>query len=302
MKILLTLPALFALAVPLSAQNIDSDSLLKVQSPDAGPDHAEITIDNNGSRATRVLPAGDGRATLVLDHDAAEDATPKTWLGVVLDEISDAVASQLPLDPGTGLIVEYVSPDSPAAKAGLQKHDVLVRLDDQVLIAPVQLQTLIANRKDGDTVEVHFLRKGQPQMVTATLATQQPNEGPGDRQATINLYGVKMDLDKLINDARDTVGSVIVNKKTVFVGPDGKPVTIDSDEIKQKTLEMLQKSGLNDEILQQVKKALAEAQDQVRRAEDQARGAADQARRSAEEAERAAHRSVEELQKHLQKK
>jgi hypothetical protein len=35
----------------------------------------------------------------------------------------------------------------------------LVRLRDQVLIAPKQLQTLVGNRKDGDTVEVTFYGK-----------------------------------------------------------------------------------------------------------------------------------------------
>jgi hypothetical protein len=41
-------------------------------------------------------------------------------------------------------------------------------------------------------------------------------------------------VDRLLKDVHDTAGSIILNKKTVFVGPDGNPVTIDSDEIREK--------------------------------------------------------------------
>lgn len=302
MKTTLLLPALLTLALPLTAQELEKPPAPKTEITVVPPIHGEITIDKSGAREKRVLPLGRRGFGLTLDSTVDEKAAPKTWLGVVLDEVSEAVASQLPIEPGTGLIVEHVTPDSPAAKAGLQKHDVLLRLGDQVLIAPKQLQTLVANRRAGDTVEVHILRKGQPQTITATLATQPTGAVLGDHEATINLHGMSMDLDRLIKDAHDTAGSVIVNKKTVFVGPDGNPVTIDSDEIKEKTLHMLQKSGLNDETLQQVKKAIAEAQEQVRRAQDQARQATEHARKAAEEAQSAAQRAVKELQQRLEKK
>jgi hypothetical protein len=231
---------------------------------------------------------------LRLESDADEKGEPKTWLGVVLNELAPAVASQLPLDPGTGLIIEHVTPESPAAKAGLQRHDVLVRLGDQVLIAAKQFQTLVANRKPGDTVEIAFLRKGQPQKTTATIAAHQPGDGLGDHKAAINLYDTKIDLDRLIKDASDTAGSIILNKKTVFVGPDGKPVTIDSDEIREMTLKMLKESGLTGEIIEQVKRAISEAQEQVRKAQDQAKQAAEQA-------QVAADRAVKDLQQSLEK-
>ena len=264
-------------------------------------DPAPHVIDSDAHKELQIIKLKNGSASLKLTSSARENTGPKTWLGVVLDELSPEVASQLPLDPGTGLIVEHVTPDSPAARAGVQKHDVLVRLGDQVLIAPKQLQTLVANRKAGETVEIALLRKGQPQTVTATLATHQHGDGLGDHGATINLHGTKIDLDRLIKDAHDTAGSIILNKKTVFVGPDGKPVTIDSDQIRELTLETLEKSGLTSEVVDQVKRAFAAAQEQVRKAQEQSKEAADQARKASEQAQAAAERAVKELQQSLEK-
>ena len=47
----------------------------------------------------------------------------------------------------------YVAPESPAAKAGIQKHDVLVELGDQMLVAPTQLRKLIQMQKENDTLK-----------------------------------------------------------------------------------------------------------------------------------------------------
>ena len=173
-----------ALLIPTFAE--EPKKLYKRGATISGGDPTVFTVDRDGEKELQIIARPGQSASLKLEA-TTEDPGPKTWLGVVLNEVSPAVASQLPLDPGTGLIVEHVTPESPAAKAGLQKHDVLVRLGDQLLITPKQLQTLVANRKAGDTVEIAFLRKGQPQTVTATVATHQPGDGPGDVTAALNL-------------------------------------------------------------------------------------------------------------------
>ena len=108
---------------------------------------------------------------------------PITFLGVGIAEVAVVapdIAARLPIDPGTGLIVTEVLADSPAARAGLQKGDVLARLNGQVLVTPKQLQNLIQNRKPGDAVEVVYFRKGEVRKVTATLAARSVEILPGD--------------------------------------------------------------------------------------------------------------------------
>ncbi len=93
----------------------------------------------------------------------------QSWLGVAIEEGSEALASQLGLEPGAGLVVTYVAPDSPAAKAGWEKNDVLAELDGQLLVVPEQFRKLIVVHKQGDTVKLVLYRAGKKQTVSATL-------------------------------------------------------------------------------------------------------------------------------------
>ena len=93
----------------------------------------------------------------------------QAWLGVSIEEGSEALTSQLGLAPGAGLVVTYVAPDSPAAKAGLEKNDVLAELDGQLLVVPDQFRKLVQVRKQGDKVELVFYRAGKKQTASATL-------------------------------------------------------------------------------------------------------------------------------------
>ncbi len=227
---------------------------------------AVITVDANGKKETKVINLGDGRTTTTATAtvqlgDGKVKTTPLTWMGVATDEVSEEVASQLPLDPGTGLIVEHIVPESPAAKAGLQKNDVLIRLNDQILVAPKQLGALVANRKAGDTIEVTYLRKGEKKTATVTLATSE-NAGRDDASTdiSINLGGSKIDLDRIIKDAANTANSIILNHKTIFVGPDGKPITLDPDAITNQVLKTLKESGLNSDVMDAVKRAFEDVQ------------------------------------------
>ena len=92
-----------------------------------------------------------------------------TFLGVATTPASEILADQLRLPRGTGLVVDYVRPDSPAAKAGARAHDILLRLDDQILVNPPQLAVLVRLHKPGDKVTLALLREGKEEKVAAEL-------------------------------------------------------------------------------------------------------------------------------------
>ena len=96
-----------------------------------------------------------------------------TFLGVGTSPLPEAVAAQLPVEKGTGLLVTFVAKDSPAEKAGLAPNDVLVKLDEHILVNAAQLQTVIENRKEGDPATLVFYRKGQEKTAATTLASQE---------------------------------------------------------------------------------------------------------------------------------
>ena len=83
-----------------------------------------------------------------------------TFLGVGTSPVSGTLSAQLGLPKGSGLVVNHIVPDS-AAVSTLQEHDILLRLDDQILIETHQLEVLIRNHKEGDEITLTYLRGGK---------------------------------------------------------------------------------------------------------------------------------------------
>ena len=82
------------------------------------------------------------------------------FLGVQTAPADPALAAQLGLPRNTGLVVTDVVADSPAASV-LKVHDVLLKLDDQLLIDPHQFSVLVRNRGEGEEVTLTYLRAGK---------------------------------------------------------------------------------------------------------------------------------------------
>ena len=138
---------------------------------------ATVTLSTSGGGG--AAKAGDAvssekriviRSIEPTDEDDGAAREDRPWLGVSIEEASEALAAQLGLRPGAGLVVTYVAADSPAAKAGLQKNDVLVELEGQLLVHPAQLRKLVQARKDGDTLELMYYRAGKKETASATVA------------------------------------------------------------------------------------------------------------------------------------
>lgn len=96
------------------------------------------------------------------------------WLGVAIAEVDLEMGARLPIEPGTGLLVNGVMAGSPADVARFQRGDVIARLNDQPLVTVKQLQTLVMRRKPGDQVEVTFFRKGEMRKVLVVLRPRDP--------------------------------------------------------------------------------------------------------------------------------
>jgi putative serine protease PepD len=86
------------------------------------------------------------------------------YLGV---SMGDATGNQ------SGAVVQEVTPDSPAARAGLQAGDVVVSIDGQAVQARSELVAAIRGHKPGDKVTLVVVRGGNETTVTAAL-TQRP--------------------------------------------------------------------------------------------------------------------------------
>jgi len=89
------------------------------------------------------------------------------WIGLLCLPAGPALRDQLGLAEGEGFIVARVVPDSPAAKADIHQHDVLVKVNDKPLESIAQLAGAV-NSADGKPLRLALLRGGKPLDVQVT--------------------------------------------------------------------------------------------------------------------------------------
>ena len=77
--------------------------------------------------------------------------------------------AQLELSGFPGVLVTKVIPDSPAAKAGLQENDVVVKLGDMSLSGPRSVTEALADKAPGDKITAVLYRKGKRETADLTL-------------------------------------------------------------------------------------------------------------------------------------
>ncbi len=93
------------------------------------------------------------------------------YLGVLVTSVHPALArhlKELP-NPNQGLTVEEVADDSPAEKADIQAHDILLNFDDQKLFSAEQFAKLVHSDKPGRQAKLELLRDGKKQTIQVTL-------------------------------------------------------------------------------------------------------------------------------------
>ena len=92
------------------------------------------------------------------------------YLGIEPAPVTREVAAQLSLDQAAGILVMNVGDGTPAAKAGLQPGDVIVRLDDKPIDTVEDLFGELRQHRPGERVTLTVVRDGREQQITATLA------------------------------------------------------------------------------------------------------------------------------------
>jgi hypothetical protein len=131
-------------------------------------------------QSAREKPAQAGRAPAAVPEEQTTaanapgnaNATPQIpYLGVGVEPLHPAFWTHLRdvLENKQGVLVAAVSPGSPAEKAGIKPHDILLAFEQTKLYSPRELYDLVRSNKTGDKVTLHILREGKPQEISVTL-------------------------------------------------------------------------------------------------------------------------------------
>jgi len=105
----------------------------------------------------------------VLPSIKAKGKPDMGWLGVSAQPVTPDLAAALGLAEPIGALVSSVEKDSPAAKAGLKRGDVIVELDGKKILVPAELPRMVAFGHIGKTVRLKVIRQGQILEIKAAI-------------------------------------------------------------------------------------------------------------------------------------
>ena len=146
-------------------------------------------------------------AKYVMEQLLKHGKVVRGYIGVGIQELTPALAKAFKAPAEKGALVGNVEPNSPGAKAGLERGDVITALNGQTVNGPNELRLQIATMTPGAVAHLKVLRNGEPRDVSVTLG-QSPSSKNGESNAgsaqSTPMRGVQ--VDELTPDIRQQLG------------------------------------------------------------------------------------------------
>lgn len=149
------------------------------EAPPAGHESRTVIVKKMGDGQTMEFKGSEnpqmemrGRSVWIPRDGGAGEKETVTYLGVETAPVPRALGAQLGLGRDLGLLVTAIAEKSPASTV-LQEHDVLKKLDDQILVDTRQLSVLVRARKVGDEVKLTVVRGGKELVLGAKLGERE---------------------------------------------------------------------------------------------------------------------------------
>jgi serine protease Do len=113
-------------------------------------------------------------AVRVSDQLRTSGRVTRGRIGVQIDQVSKDVAESLGLGQPKGALVRGVEPNSPAARAGIEPGDIILKFDGKDIDKSVDLPRMVGNTKPGSRSTVTVLRRGAQRDLAITVAELEP--------------------------------------------------------------------------------------------------------------------------------
>jgi len=141
-------------------------------------------------------------ARTVMDGLIKDGHVTRGYLGVMIQDITPALADEFKLKDNKGALIGDVVPGGPADKAGFKSGDVVLEFNGHSVNDSRHLQLEVAGTKPGTGVPVEILREGSKQKLEVTVRPLPGSEplaevgsSSGTDTGTLNGVGVG-DLDQ----------------------------------------------------------------------------------------------------------
>ena len=121
-----------------------------------------------------------------------EGRVRRSWLGVMVQNITPELKSKLSLGTDQGALVSDVVSGGPAEKAGIKRGDVILQFDGKAIRSSRDLPFVVASTPIGKKVAVEVMREGQRMnlQVTTEELQEETEEEPAGK--TSNRLGIEV--------------------------------------------------------------------------------------------------------------
>jgi serine protease Do len=110
------------------------------------------------------------QAQAVASQIIAHGSVERGWLGVGIQDVTPDIAKSFGIAEDKGVLVGEVTPNSPAAKAGIKPQDVILSFGDRAIKDRHDLTRAVADTKAGASKDLKILRDGRQQTISVKIA------------------------------------------------------------------------------------------------------------------------------------
>jgi serine protease Do len=124
-----------------------------------------------------AIPANLARS--VINQLKEHGRTKRGWLGVRIQVVTPEIAESLNFGTPRGALIASITPEGPAAKAGVEAGDIVLQFDGKPIEEMRRLPRIVAETPVGKDVSIQVWRKGETKNLTVKVAELEQAEEEG---------------------------------------------------------------------------------------------------------------------------
>ncbi len=146
----------------------------------------------------------------IMHQLVARGKVTRGYLGLLPQDIDEALAKALKLEGTKGSLVGDVTPGGPAEQAGIKRGDVITKFNGTPIENSVQLRNLVAEAEPGATAMVTIIRNGSTEQIAVKLGDRPKdlaaNGGGSEKPERSNNSKYGLTVENLTPELARTLG------------------------------------------------------------------------------------------------
>jgi serine protease Do len=199
----------------ISGDGNETETTVEIKDGEILIDGKKVSPYNVGKNIKIIKKLGGPNARISLENtietpepnDQDFNANARPMLGVKTEATKQ----------NNGALVQEVTANSPADLSGIEKGDVINKVDELVITSPQDLVQAISKHKPGDKIDITIDRSGKEKNM-AIILTEKPNE-------TASMFGNDFNMDDMMKTFEKSFGGMNGGKSSFRMFSNGKEIT-----------------------------------------------------------------------------